>query len=73
MAPALAEVRALGYEVSRDIDVGGAYVAVGSNCRLIADDPLALLGLIKLYELRRSNWAPTDAEVSAFLVMEKDT
>lgn len=72
MAPALAEVRALGYEVSREIDADGLYVAVGQNCRLVADDPLALLGLLKLYELRGSNWAPTDAEVAALLAMESE-
>lgn len=72
MAPALAEVRALGYEVSREIDAGGLYVAVGRNCRFVADDPLALLGLLKLYELRGSNWAPTDAEVTALLAMESE-
>lgn len=73
MAPALAAIRTMGYEVSRDLEVGGAYVAVGPNCRLVADDPLALLGLLKLYEMRGSNWEPTDAEVSAFLEMERET
>lgn len=72
MAPALATIRAMGYEVSRDLEGGGAYVAVGPNCRLVADDPLALLGLLKIYEMRGSNWEPTDAEVSAFLEMERE-
>ncbi|MGS5084981.1 hypothetical protein ACVC7V_00575 [Hydrogenophaga sp. A37] len=72
MAPSLAEVRALGYEVSRGTDCGGAYVAEGLNCRLVADDPLALLGLVKLFELRGRNWQPTDDEVSAFLVLEDE-
>lgn len=70
LAPSLAEVRALGYEVSRGTDCGGAYVAEGQNSRLVADDPLGLLGLVKLYECRGKDWQPTDDEVSVFLALE---
>jgi len=71
LAPALASLKALGYEVSRDTSGQRLYRAENAVCSLSAEDPLLLLGLAKLYEVRGENWHPTDSEVSAFLGMEE--
>jgi hypothetical protein len=66
---ALASLRALGFVVT----VAGEsrlMRAEGPSCTLIAEDPLALLGLAKLHELRGSEWRPTDEELEAFLALE---
>jgi len=70
LAPALASLKALGYQVSRDPAGQRLYRADNAECSLAAEDPLSLLGLVKLYEVRGADWHPTDAEVSAFLGME---
>jgi hypothetical protein len=33
----------------------------------VAEDPLQLIGLVKLHELRGASWRPTEAEVEDFL------
>ena len=70
LAPALAVARALGYEVTREPAGLRRYKAVNSRCELFAEDPLQILGLIQLFESRGTSWHPSDAEVSAFLVLE---
>ncbi len=70
LAPALAVVRALGYEVTREPAGLRRYKAVNSRCELFAEDPLQLLGLIQLFESRGASWQPSDAEVSELLVLE---
>jgi hypothetical protein len=70
LAPALAVVRGMGYQVTREAGGDMLYVAEIGVCILKAEDPLTLLGLAKLYEVRGRNWRPTDAEVSAFLALE---
>lgn len=70
LAPALAVLRGLGYEVTRESAGERSYVAVSRVCRLVAEDPLTLLGLAKLYEVRGNSWKPTDSEVSAFFGLE---
>lgn len=72
MAPALASLRELGYVVSR---VGGGsplYRAENALCSFTAEDPLLLLGLVKLYELRGESWQASDAELEALLALEDD-
>lgn len=66
---ALAAVQSLGYAVKVS-DNGHQYKAVGSACTLIADDPLLLLGLAKLHELRGNHWHPTETEVGQFLAFD---
>jgi len=70
LAPALAVLRGMGYDVKRESGNGGWYAATSSRCSLRAEDPLALLGLAKLYEERGSKWQPSDKEVSAFLALD---
>lgn len=72
LAPALGVIRALGYSVSRELDGLRRYKAENSVCELSAEDPLALLGLVKLFEIRGDAWRPSDAEVDDFLSMDYD-
>jgi hypothetical protein len=71
LAPALAVLRARGYAVTRESTGDRLYRAENSRCVLLAEDPLQLLGLARLFEERGGQWAPTDAEVEAFLAMEE--
>ena len=70
LAPALAVLRGMGYDVKRESGNDGWYAAISSRCSLRAEDPLALLGLAKLYEARGAKWQPSDEEVSALLALE---
>ncbi len=69
LAPALAVIRGMGYQVTLEAGGDALYVAERGICALKAEDPLTLLGLVKLYEVRGRNWKPTDAEVSALLAL----
>ncbi len=72
LAPALGVIRALGYSVSREADGLRRYKAENVLCELYAEDPLSLLGLVKLVEIRGEAWHPSDAEVEELLLMDRD-
>ncbi len=72
LAPALGVIRALGYCVSRETDGLRRYKAENSLCELYAEDPLLLLGLVKLFEIRGEAWHPSDAEIDNLLLMDRD-
>lgn len=59
VVPAILALEQAGFAVTKS---GESFVAVMRNARFVADDPVALLGLVKLVELRRP-WAATDAEI----------
>ena len=63
---ALAVLKSMGYKVSAGGD-GSSIEASSEKLRLVAEHPLALLGLVKLHELRGTGWHPSDAEVEDFL------
>ena len=67
LAPALAEIVAAGYIVTAD---GSQWEASSKAVTLVAPDPLSLLGLVKLYDARGSNWAPSGSEVEALLALD---
>lgn len=68
MPAALACLQALGLAVS----VGdGLWRAESERLVVVAEDPLLLLGLVKLHELRGARWRPSDAEVDAFLALDQ--
>ena len=67
---ALASLRALGYVVTVAED-GQLCRAEKENVALVAEDPLLLLGLVKLYELKGREWRPSDAEVEAYLTFDE--
>lgn len=70
LSPALAVLRELGYTVTREASGERLFRAKNANCLLLAEDPLRLLGLVKLYEIRGEQWRPTDSEVDDFLSMD---
>lgn len=71
-AAALAGLNALGFKVPVTSD-GATLEATNSQLRLIAEDPLGLLGLVKLDEIRGENWHPSDSEVDALLHLDEGT
>jgi hypothetical protein len=70
LAPALAELNAMGFRVSRDRTVAdeATYRAESAGTVVTASDTLQLLGLAVLASRRGSNATrPTDAEIRALL------
>ncbi|WP_198949900.1 hypothetical protein [Kineosporia sp. A_224] len=63
VVPAILALEQIGLTVTRS---GDDLVAVLGNARFVAEDPVALLGLVKLVELRRP-WAASDAEIDEVL------
>jgi hypothetical protein len=66
---ALSELRALGYIVSLT-DNERLCKAEKDGLVLVAEDPLHLLGLAKLHELRGCDWGPSEAEVEEYLAFD---
>jgi hypothetical protein len=69
LSAAMGSLRSLGYTVAIDDD-GASFEASNDRLRLIAETPLALLGLVKLHEHRGDNWYPTEVEVDDFLSIQ---
>jgi len=63
IVPAVLALRRLHVDVGRD---AGRWVARLGPARFVADDPLTLLGLVKLAETR-APWRATDSEVDDVL------
>ena len=63
---ALATLRALGYVVTLTNN-GRMCTAENDNLTLVAEDPLLLLGLAKLYELRGKEWHASESQVDEYL------
>lgn len=63
VVPAIVALEGAGYRVTQDATW---FVATDRNARLVADDPVALLGLVRLAETRRP-WAATDDEIDEVL------
>lgn len=72
LAPALSILRKLGYTVTRETSGERQYRAENETCIFSADDPLVLLGLVKIYEVRGADWQPSDEEVQRLLLLEND-
>jgi hypothetical protein len=73
LAPALAVLRELGFEVTRTGDgETELYRAENGACRLFAEDPLMLLGLATMVQHRGACWQPTDPEIEALLELSGD-
>lgn len=66
MPAAFAALRALGYAVALTSN-GRLCKAENGSLTLIAEDPVLLLGLAKLQEVRGNEWQATEAEVEAYL------
>jgi hypothetical protein len=65
---ALACISKLGFIVERND--AGLLVAEREGSKFIAEDPLVLLGLIKVHESRGDKWYPSEAEVQALLALD---
>ncbi len=70
-APSYTLLRQLGFQVTHVRDANGEPTgwvrAENQYCVLTAEDPVVLLGLLKLVESRGAAWRPTGAEVDDFL------
>ena len=62
VVPALLALQELGFEIS--IEEGSA-VATSGDGRFVADDPIAVLGHMKLVETRSWGWRAPDEQVDA--------
>ena len=66
MAPAYQVILAKGYSVRAEQDL---MVAVKGDDRFVAENPVALLGVIALAEARAEHWQATDAEIAEFMAL----
>jgi hypothetical protein len=69
LVPALLALRAKGYRVTRIVDQAGpaeTWRGEKTGEAFIAEDTLALLGLVALYEARGERWLAEDADIDAF-------
>lgn len=64
LVPALLALEELGFAVDCR---GGQCTATRGDERYVADDPIAVLGLVKLVEVRTWNWRATDAQIETKL------
>ncbi len=71
LAPALSVLREIGYDVSSLPENTPLLLAQSQKYRLIAEDPLQLLGLAMIASHRGPHWHPTDAEISELLALER--
>ena len=70
IVPAYLALRSKGYDVRWDRHVEEeqeAWYADGPLGRFTASDPLSLLGLISMREVRGQNWRASDEEIEGFL------
>jgi hypothetical protein len=65
VVPAVLALEAAGYRVSKLND--DLFEATSLDGSYVADDPVALLGLIKLVELRGWTWRASDSEIDSVL------
>jgi hypothetical protein len=68
LIPAVLALREGGFDVSRHNDENQEeWRAERGDLLLVADDPLALLGLAALREQRGADWHANDAEIESIL------
>ena len=64
MTPAYLAILSKGYSVTAS---GDLMVAEKGPHRFVAEDPVLLLGLIALFEVRGEEWKADDDEIDAFM------
>lgn len=69
IVPAYLVLLEKGYQVSRlrTDDEVETWLAIKAGEEFVADDPLMLLGLVSLYEIRQEVWPAPDGEIDAFM------
>ena len=70
LAPCLAVLRSQGYRVARVPGEESLLEAVDGSTRLLAQDPMQLLGLATLAAHRGADWRPTDAEIADWRALD---
>ena len=66
VAPPILELERLGFVISAP-EAGETFIATRGNETYSADDPVTVLGLVRLVELRTWEWGATDAEIESVL------
>lgn len=64
VVPAVLALEACGFRLSQE---GEYVVAVSEAGTFVAQDPVVLLGLVKLVEIRSWSWRPCDDEIDDVL------
>jgi hypothetical protein len=70
VVPAHLALQARGYAVWREEPVPGGeatWFAEDARRRFAAEDPVALLGLVAMFDIRGDDWAATDEEIDRFV------
>ena len=69
VVPALLALEKLGFNVSVGRDGGGRdlFEATRGDESYLAEDPVSVLGLVKLIEMRSWEWRPSDLEIDEVL------
>jgi hypothetical protein len=68
VVPAVLALESLGFTLSRELQSQDPWMrAVRGEDSFVAADPVSLLGLIRLVELRGWKWGATDAEIERTL------
>jgi len=69
VVPALLALEHLGFDVVvQDSSLGQSVVAVRGAEQYVGDEPVAVLGLIKLIEVRTWDWRPADSEIDTTML-----
>lgn len=64
VVPAVLALEALGFEVAK---AGGIVRASKDGNEYLAEDPVAVLGLVKLIETRTWDWTASDSDIDGTL------
>ena len=68
VVPALLALETLGFAIMVERRDGSEFcTATRGEETYVAEDPVTLLGLVKLIEMRGWNWHPADAEIEEVL------
>ncbi|QQP97777.1 hypothetical protein [Lysobacter enzymogenes] len=67
LAPAAAALLQQGYELEGHPTLPGWWLARKGEHSFLAENPVELLGLIAMVQLRGEDWAATDREIADFL------
>ncbi|KAI9131903.1 hypothetical protein [Acaryochloris sp. CCMEE 5410] len=70
--PAILALASMGFTIASRVvnaDQEMVWTASGKGNEYVAEDPLSLLGLTKLHEVRGDNWKASDDEIDKYLPM----
>lgn len=70
--PAILVLESMGFIVASRIistEHEMVWTATGNGDEYVAEDPLSLLGLVKLLEVRGDNWQASDDDIAKYLPM----